>query len=160
MNVYDCAIAMEQDARRRYDDLAARVALPELQRLFALLALAEEEHHQHLVHLKAGAGGHGDFGALDGAACLFRSLMGRKKAVAALKRDVDLYQHLVDREEESIRLYEELASKAVRDGEKSQLLRLAEEERRHLNMVENIYAFMEFPRTYLAWGEFANLQEL
>ena len=41
-----------------------------------------------------------------------------------------------------------------------QLLQLAEEERRHLEVVENIYAFMESPRTYLAWGEFANLEQL
>jgi rubrerythrin len=37
---------------------------------------------------------------------------------------------------------------------------LAAEERRHLNMVENIYDFVEAPRSFLAWGEFSNLREL
>ena len=37
---------------------------------------------------------------------------------------------------------------------------LAEEERRHLNVVEHIYDFVEAPRTFLAWREFSNLQEL
>jgi rubrerythrin len=160
MNIYDCAIAMEQDARRRYEELAGKVALPELKNLFTLLAQAEEEHHRHLTALKEGANGDGNFGALDEAACLFRGLVGQREAVAALKKDPDLYRHVLDHEEESIRFYEELAEKAVRDGEKAQLLRLAEEERRHLSVVENIYAFLESPRTFLAWGEFANLDQL
>jgi rubrerythrin len=160
MNIYDCAIAMEQDARKRYEELADRVTLPELKKLFILLAKAEEEHHQHLLGLKGGANGGGEFGALDEATCLFRSLVGKKETVAALEKDPDLYRHVVGQEEESIRLYEALADKAEREGEKAQLRRLAEEERRHLSVVENIYAFMESPRTYLAWGEFANLDQM
>jgi hypothetical protein len=37
--------------------------------------------------------------------------------------------------------------------------RIAEEERHHLEVMENIYDFVESPRTYLAWGEFSNLRE-
>lgn len=160
MNIYDCAIAMEEDARKRYEELAARLTIPELKNLFSLLAKAEEGHQQHLLSLKGGAEGEGDFGALEEAACLFRSLVGKKDIVAALEKDSDLYRHVVGQEEESIRLYEELAEKAVSEGERIQLQRLAEEERRHLSVVENIYAFMESPRTFLAWGEFSNLNEL
>jgi hypothetical protein len=36
---------------------------------------------------------------------------------------------------------------------------IAEEERKQLNIVENIYSFVESPKTYLAWGEFSNLKE-
>jgi hypothetical protein len=35
---------------------------------------------------------------------------------------------------------------------------IAEEEKKHLNIIENIYSFVESPRTYLAWGEFSNLE--
>lgn len=160
MNVYDCAMAMEEDARKRFEVLAYTVTVPELQSLFALLARAEDEHLRHLRGLKEGANGSGDFGALDDAFCIFRGLVDQKETVAAMDRDPDLYRHLVAQEEESIRFYEELAERAVRDGEKVQLLKLAEEERRHLEVVENIYAFVESPRTFLAWGEFANLGQL
>ncbi len=37
---------------------------------------------------------------------------------------------------------------------------LAEDEKEHLSIVENIYEFVEKPRTFLAWGEFSNLKEL
>jgi rubrerythrin len=40
------------------------------------------------------------------------------------------------------------------------LRRIAEEERRHLNIMENIFDFVESPKTFLAWGEFSNLNEL
>lgn len=160
MNIYDCAIAMEESARKRYEELAEKMPLPELRSLFSLLAKAEEEHWRHLRALQEGAGGSGDFGALDEAACLFRGLIGQKEIVAAMEKDPDLYRHVVAQEEEGIKLYEDLAAKAGNDRERAALEALLAEERRHLSVVENIYAFMESPRTYLAWGEFANLQEL
>ena len=46
------------------------------------------------------------------------------------------------------------------DGKRSQdsevIIKLADEERRHLKVVENIYSFVEDPRTYLEWVEFGN----
>jgi hypothetical protein len=39
------------------------------------------------------------------------------------------------------------------------LRKLAEEEQLHLQVIENIYDFVESPRTYLAWGEFGTLRE-
>jgi hypothetical protein len=36
---------------------------------------------------------------------------------------------------------------------------LADEERKHLEIMENIYDFVEAPKNYLAWGEFGNLKD-
>jgi len=36
---------------------------------------------------------------------------------------------------------------------------IADEERKHLNIVENIYSIVESAKTCLAWGEFSNLKE-
>ncbi len=37
---------------------------------------------------------------------------------------------------------------------------MVDEEKEHLSIVENIYDFVEKPRTFLACGEFSNLKEL
>ena len=49
MNVFDCAIKMEQEARILYEKMAKDTAVPELKNLFTLLAESEQEHHDALV---------------------------------------------------------------------------------------------------------------
>ena len=39
------------------------------------------------------------------------------------------------------------------------LLRIAEEEHEHFNILENVFNFVNAPNQYLAWGEFSNLDE-
>jgi hypothetical protein len=36
---------------------------------------------------------------------------------------------------------------------------IADDERKHLDIVKNIYTFVESPKNFLAWGEFSNLKE-
>jgi rubrerythrin len=83
----------------------------------------------------------------------------QRNPVDALKGDPDGFRHIVAEEEESIRFYEHLATYAADEGVKRLLDKLVEQEKRHLNIVQNIFDFVESPRTYLAWGEFSNLQE-
>ncbi|HEY6871918.1 MAG TPA: hypothetical protein VI298_04220 [Geobacteraceae bacterium] len=40
------------------------------------------------------------------------------------------------------------------------LLRIANEEKKHYNIMENFYDFVLAPQSFLAWGEFSNLREL
>jgi len=127
---------------------------------FGLLAKAEEEHFESLEKMK-GCATHAvaEFKALDEAACSFRPLLGKRELVSELRHDPDGYRHVVKEEEESIKFYEEMAGKAEDEATRTFLMQLAEQEKRHLSIVENIYAFVESPRTYLAWGEFSNLKE-
>jgi rubrerythrin len=160
MNMFDCAIKMETEARDHYAELAAAATTPEMKNLFTLLAGAEEEHLATLVRMKESLEpDKARFDALTDAACIFRPLLDQRELMAELENDPDAYQHVVKEEKESIAFYEKLVDQAT-DGETRRLLNLiAEEEKRHLSIVENIYAFMEEPKSYLAWGEFSNLRE-
>lgn len=160
MNIIDCALKMEEQAAAHYSQLAATAPVEELRNIFGLLAAAEKEHHEKLVAMLGNAdAATTDFTALDDASCVFRPLLGKRDLVAELRRDPDGYRHVVKEEEESIKFYEDLAAKADKEETRAILLKLAEEERRHLSIVENIYSFIEEPKTYLAWGEFSNLKE-
>jgi rubrerythrin len=79
--------------------------------------------------------------------------------MAEQENDPDSYRHAVLEEEKGVRFYEELAAQAKDEGTRGIILMIADEERKHLNIVENIYSFVESPKTYLAWGEFSNLKE-
>jgi rubrerythrin len=160
MNVFDCAIKTEEEARLYYEKLAAATAVPELKNLFTMLAAAEQEHHDALVNMKGSIDPQkAQFKALKEAACLFKPLLAKRGLMAELKEDPDAYQHVVKEEEEGVRFYEELAAQTKDEGTREILLKIADEERKHLSIVENIYSFIESPRTYLAWGEFSNLKE-
>lgn len=160
MNIFDCALKMEVGARMNYEQLAATTGIAELKELFTLLAEAEQEHHDALEALQGTVDpARAEFKALQEAACVFRSLVGKRDSMGELDEDTDLYQQVVKEEQDAIRFYEELAAQADNQGVSEILLKIAEEERKHLSMVENIYAFVESPKTFLAWGEFSNLKE-
>ena len=76
-----------------------------------------------------------------------------------LKGDSDGYRHVIKIAMAGIKLYEEMAGKETNPAAAKVLLMLAEEERKHLEIMENIYDFVEAPKDFLAWGEFSNLKE-
>ncbi len=160
MNIFDCAIKMEEEACGYYEKLAAATAVPELKNLFTMLAAAEQEHHDALVKMKGSTDPQkAQFKALQEAACLFKPLLAKRNLMAELKETPDAYQRVVKEEEKGVRFYEELAAQAKDAGTREILLKIAAEERKHLSIVENIYSFVESPKTFLAWGEFSNLKE-
>lgn len=161
MNIIDCAIKKTLETKTYFEKLAAGTTLSDLKRLFNLLAVAEQEHYEALMKLekKVEAVGSG-FTVLNEAACIFKPLVEKRDLLAELKTDPDAYRHVITEQEESIRFYEDLAAKAELQATRDLLKMIAEQERKQLNIIENIYAFMESPGTYLAWGEFSNLKDI
>src|SRR5512136_2691928 len=104
MNIFDCAIKMEEDAKEYYENLAKVSTVPELKDLFSMLAAAEDEHRDALVVMKERSDPQKiRFDALDEAACIFRPLLERRELIAELKDDPDAYRHAVRKEEEGVR---------------------------------------------------------
>ncbi len=160
MNVFDFAMRMEKESGEHYAQLAKATQSDELKQIFSLLADSEQEHYNHLALLKAGTEpGLAQSAVLETVKGHVDELLEKFIPTDVAESDYDGYRHAIKAEEESIRLYEELAEHEP-NGTTAQLLRqLAEEERHHLEVVENIYDFVESPQTYLAWGEFSNLRE-
>ncbi len=161
MNVLDFAIKMEEDGRQFYEKMAAEADDPELKIIFTLLA-EEELRHQHTLQSMKNEEEpvNVESRLMERAKSTFQKLMAKKGASGILRRDPDGYLHSIKTEENHVRLYVDMAKKEKREQVKELLLRIAEEERRHLNIMQNIYDFVESPRTFLASGEFSNLSEL
>ena len=161
MNVFDCAIKIEEETKAYYEGLEAEASDPEMKLLFSMLAASEDEHKKSLLKLKEGMSH--DKARMDGldiAACSYRPFLTQRELLEETDKDPDLYLYSIKREEQEIRFYEELANMAGDEPTRRSLLMLADEERRHLEMLENIYAFVEEPKSYLEWGEFSNLKTL
>jgi hypothetical protein len=160
MNVFDFAMKMEEESREHYEKLAAAAGSENARRIFTLLADSEREHYQHLEHLKAGRGSRDtESSVLERSGGQIRELVDNLDPDVVLPNDSDGYRHAVKAEEGSIDLYEKMADRETNTAAADLLRKLAEEEQLHLQVIENIYDFVESPRTYLAWGEFSNLQE-
>lgn len=161
MNVFDFAIRMEEDGMKLYTKLAEEAQEPELKTIFGLLAAEEQKHLEFFEAMKKGENPSSVVSiALQNARSAFRKLVERNDPRQILRCDPDGYRHSIKAEEDFIRLYEDLAGKEKNEHVAALMRQIAEEERTHLNIMENIFEFMEAPKTFLAWGEFSNLNEL
>ncbi|WP_085811915.1 ferritin-like domain-containing protein [Geoanaerobacter pelophilus] len=161
MNVFDCAIKREEDTRRYFMGLVEKATDPELKILFSMLADCEDEHKKRLLNLKRRMDGKMSvLEDLDVSVCSYRPFLTQSELLEEKGNDPDLYLFTVKKEEQDITFYRELAERAANEQTRKSLLMLADEERRHLERMEEIYAFVETPRTYLESGEFSNLRPL
>jgi rubrerythrin len=159
MNIFDCAIKIEEETIEYYEGLMAESRDPQMKSLFSLVAASVAQHRDNLLKLKEMSQQQQVDLQLDGGVCSFKPLLSQRELLEAAKNDPDLYQFTVREEESEIRLYERLAS-LTGGATQSALVMLAEEERRELETVESIYAYVEEPMTYLESAEFSNRKEL
>ncbi|MBK5276168.1 MAG: ferritin family protein [Desulfuromonadales bacterium] len=162
MNILECTIKMKKETRAHYERLAEAVTNNELKQLFSLLAAAEGEHIENLtvVENRMNTLNIQDVGKLDESVCVYSPHIDPRHLAEALRNDPDAYRQVVQEEEETIEFFDQLGKQAESE-ELQKICRLqADKEREHLTMLENIYFFVEEPRTYLEWGEFSNLKSL
>jgi len=161
MNIIDCTIKMRKEAQANYANLSLAIADSELKRIFSLLALAEDEHIEKLMEIKAETmiSPTTEYRLTD-SVCAYRTRLNPNNIGAALSNDPDAYLHVMKDEEKSIKFFDRLAANSESETMRRVCLAIAEKEREHLQVVENIYSFVEEPRSYLEWGEFSNLRTL
>jgi rubrerythrin len=163
MNVLDFALQLEADGKAYYERLAEGCDSKELKNLFSLLAEAEQSHYQALLARKNETSATGvDSQILEKAKNIFQRLMEMKESQGpgSLRLDTDGYRHAIKAEEQSIKFYLDAAEKEQSLEVRHLLQALAVEEKLHLNIIENIYEFVESPKYFLEWREFSNLKPL
>jgi rubrerythrin len=162
MNVFDFAMKMELQGKAFYEDLAESANHPGLKTIFTGLAADEQKHYELFRDLKEGKSrSMSDSAMLDEAKTVFQNFIANRELIESqLREDLDGYNIGLKIEEESVKLYEDMA-KQEQDPELVQLyLKIANEEKKHYNIVENIRDFVMRPKYYLEWREFSNLNEL
>jgi rubrerythrin len=97
---------------------------------------------------------------LETAKNLFEEIAADKDIADSMVKSLDGYQHARKLEADSVRCYEDLAKKEDNPETVQLLLRIANEEKKHFNILDNLYDYTLAPQNFLAWGEFSNLKEL
>lgn len=161
MNVFDFALKMEEDGKAFYEKLAAETDVAEFKTIFSMLAAAEVEHHEAIEKMKRDIPpANAESKVLEKAKNVFQEILKKKDVLGVLKGDPDGYRQAIRIAMTCIKLYEEMAGKETNPAVAKILRMLAAEERKHLEIMENIYDFAEAPNDFLAWGEFSNLKEI
>ena len=161
MNVFDFAMNMEKDGEKFYEGMAERASVAGLKNIFTMLADDERKHFETIRNLKEKTGNAdmADSMALENAQTIFSDLIAGKEKPDTMKEDLDGYRYAMKIEADSVRFYENAARRERKSAVKSLLLKIADEEKKHFNIVENIYDFVLSPKYFLAWGEFSNLKD-
>lgn len=160
MNVYDFAMKMELDGKAYYEKLAAAAKIAGLRNIFQGLAEDEQKHYEIFQGLKNQASPiMAESTALENARNVFEKLIAEKSVGSPAPDELAGYQHAMKLEAESYRFYEEAAIHTPDPGIKQLLSRIAGEERKHFNILQNVFDFVNAPNQFLAWAEFSNLDE-
>jgi rubrerythrin len=161
MNVFDYAMKMELDGKAFYEKLAAETSQPALKAVFSSMAQDEQKHYETFQSLKAGtAATMADSRILETTRNVFEQLTQDKSLAAMMKNTLDGYEAARKVEADSVRFYEDMASKETNPGNVQLILTIANEEKKHYNILDNLCDFTLAPQNYLAWGEFSNLKDL
>ena len=161
MNILDFAMKMELDGKAYYEKLAAETTVAGLKSMFTGLAADEQKHYETILAIKTGTNlKMADSTVLEKAKNLFKELSADTNIVASLNKSLDGYRHARKIEADSVKLYEDMAKKEGNPETVQLLLRIAHEEKKHFNILDNLYDFVLAPQNFLAWGEFSNLKEL
>lgn len=164
MDAIEFMARFEEDGLRFFETLSAESIDAERKELFELLADNQKRHLGTLEKLKGNLHGiETDTTLIDRAGQVvngFRRALYSHDIPKEFKQDTDAFDHIVKAEEEVIELLDGMAKAEREENTRELLVLLAEEEKQHLSRMENIYEFIEAPRSFLEWGEFSNLNPL
>ncbi|MBN1360863.1 MAG: ferritin family protein [Sedimentisphaerales bacterium] len=154
MDIFKFAMEKERYAEYYYRDLAERTSNPGLRSILTMLAGEEAKHYEVVKQMKARTPVRlTDTPVLANAAKIFAKM---REAADKFDFDVseaDLYHKACDIEKESKKYYLQKAEEVGDAGQKDIFKKLAEEENKHLLLVERIGDFVARPETFLENAE-------
>ncbi len=162
MNVLDVAAAKEKQVKSYYEKLAGETALAGIRKIFTLLAADEQKHYEMVLALKGGRlpDLSPDSTVLECARETVGKMIGSREAAELIRNDLEGYRHALEVEAESVRFYGSIVEQESDEDSGKILRKILEEEKKHYNVVENLYDFALKPEYFLEWCEFSNLREL
>jgi len=145
-DVLDTAIQREREAYRFYTDLKARVQENSAREAIAFIAAEERRHEAFLLDYKAGKLGPGGLQMRQAIQYKVAEYLEEPEIVEDMS-SADVFLVAAHRESRSNMFYAELAA-LHEDGDlREMLLKMANEELKHKEKMEYLYANTAFPQT-------------
>ncbi|MHC4742788.1 MAG: ferritin-like domain-containing protein [Planctomycetota bacterium] len=159
MDIFEFAMKMELEGEDYYHRLADHTADRRFKTILTMLADDEVKHYNALREAKASEALMPETTILDDAESIFAEMSGAEWEVDSAADEIELYEKALEIEEISEEFYREKAQEAENERHRNLFLRLAEEEKKHCFLVENIIEFVSRPQMWLENAEFCHLEE-
>jgi rubrerythrin len=160
MNIFEFAKEKEKYAEEFYRDRAAKSPDKGLTEIFLMLANEEEKHYELIEKMQADMPVElAETTVLADATTIFEKIREGAKKFGFDKNELELYKEAQKIEENARKFYLEKANEVKAQAHKDVFLKLAEEEKKHYFLLDNIIEFVSRPQQWLEDAEFYHLEE-
>lgn len=154
MDIFAFALEKEKFSEEYYRDLAHRANHAGLKNILTMLADEEAKHYRAIEQMRTETPEQvTDVPVLDRAREVFEKMRVAPKKFDFLVSEAELYRKACQIEEQSRKFYLEQAAAAQDPAQKRVFHLLAQEEDKHLFLVENLYSFVSKPESFLENAE-------
>lgn len=160
MDIFEFAMQKEKAAEEFYNGLAEQSHSEGLKNIYSRLAKAESNHYQVVNKMRSDETMPTDTDILDDIGAVFNKMATQKDEMLNLDYDqVRAYEKAREIEKDSIDMYTEKAAEET-DSRRAEILsRLAEEEKKHYAIVDQIVETVILPQQWVENGEFSHILE-
>jgi len=160
MNVFDLAMEMEKDGEKYYLHLAEKTTNSGMKNILGLLAGDEAKHFQVLQKLKESVKTElVSTTILSNSKNIFQMLREEKNWEDIPATQVDLYRKAKEIETRSFAFYMQKAREISDPRVQKMFFLIAEEEKRHEFLLDNVLQFVSRPQNWLENAEFNHLDQ-
>lgn len=159
MDIFEYAMQMEKDGEDYYRQLARQTENKGLKTILTMLADEEVKHRNAIEKMKQEKPQLAKTTILDDARNVFVRMKKSGEKFDFYIGQKELYRKAQDIEKKSQDFYTEKANKVKQEYQKDIFLKLAEEEKKHYFLLENIIEFVSRPETWLENAEVFHLEE-
>jgi|UniRef100_A0A7V3VSK4 rubrerythrin len=159
MNAIDYALKMELDGKALYEQQAKNSTDPRLKQLFSMLARDEQRHYEIIEGFKKSSYDYKGTDTFKTTKNMFSEMLDKKQTFKVETNVFDAYRQAIEMEKKSVELYLSESTKSKNAQEKSVLLKLAEEEKKHQTILENLTEFVRKGEEWVESAEFTHLDE-
>ena len=154
MNIFEFALEKEKFSEEYYRDLANRANHVGIKNILTMLADEEAKHYRTIEQMRTETPEQvTDTPLLERAREVFEKMRVSPRKFSFPVTEAELYRRACKIEEQSKKFYLERAEKAQDPGQQQVFKILAQEEDKHLYLMENIYSFVSRPETFLENAE-------
>ena len=159
VDIFKYAMQMEKDGENYYHQLAQQTANKGLQTILIMLADDEVKHYNAIKRMQTAEAHIAETTILTDAKNVFVQIKESSESFYFDANQIVLYRKAQNIEQRSLDFYLEKANEVNEEYHRDIFLRLAEEEKKHYFLLDNIIEFVSKPEQWLENAEFYHLEE-
>lgn len=159
MNIFDYAMKMETDGKNFYLELAEKAPDEGVKNIFEMLARDEEKHYNAIAEAAEKEHVMADTEVLANAKNIFTDMQKRVSSLDLTADQAELYRKAQELEKKSRDFYQEKSREADKEHQRKLFEKLASEEQKHYDLLQNIIDLVERPQQWLEDAEWSHYDE-